>query len=197
MERESFVINIMDPTDVSAKLADARRILKDKEDQLAAVRDLEREVQQWLGTVEFLETRAPAEPLRAAPITEHVGNGNGDGQPKVHELVVDVVNRANRKIRAKDVHNILVQEGHAYLTPSSVSNALHYAAHRAKPPVIKDALGRGMYAPLSFQELPDPGRPHEDMAPTGPTQAQATDVRAAPWREDWSGARHPATPSTG
>ena len=62
---------------------------------------------------------------------------------------MEVVDRENRKIRAADVGAVLRDEGHD-LSAQSVSNALHCAAHRANR--IKPAQGRGMYAPLSFEE---------------------------------------------
>jgi hypothetical protein len=165
MVAEPFIIDLNDPADLVVKLGEARAIVEVKEQELARFHDLEREVRKWRSVVAFLLSQLPSEPDMAS-----ASNGNGR-RLKPMDLVVDVVNREVRPIRAKEVRRILLDEGHQ-LSSSAVSNALHYAVTGAKK--IVKAEGRGMYAPLGYREpqLPDPPA-------TGPTQAQPVgDARA-------------------
>jgi len=141
MDREQFIVDVMDPDDVRAKLEDARNRLRDREAELAALRDLEQLVNKWRLIVKNLESLLPE-------------TTTTNGQPRsrsapASDLAAEVVNREMRKIRSRDVHATLVDEGHN-LTPNQVSNALFYAANKAQK--IKVALGRGMYAPLAYTE---------------------------------------------
>ena len=175
----SFVIDLRNPKDLVAKYGDAVAILEAKKQELASLRDLERDVAKWQSVVDFLASQIP-DGIEGTPDESHLDipetpNGrNGSSAPRPMDLVVEVVNREIRKIRAKEVRDILASEGHD-LTPEQVSNALHYAAHGAKK--IADAPGRGMYAPLAYKEteLPDPTA---TLGATGPAQAQPTDAAA-------------------
>lgn len=149
---ETLLIDFADRADVRAKLPEARRILEAKAETLRVAND---EYQDWAGYVEMLEQRAGARdggvPTPAAPAVR------GDEAAKPAEaptdLVVEVVDRGDRKIRAQDVWAILRDEGHD-LEKVAVSNALFYAARRSKPLRVKQAVGRGYYAPLGFVEPP-------------------------------------------
>jgi hypothetical protein len=155
MEPEKFVVDLKDPEDIGRKLVEAKRILLSEEAKLAELRKIEASVDEWRGTVAFLESRAPANPAPEAPgrsasrpVVARVEQGANNG---IGELVVEVVNREVRVIRSRDVCSILQREGHD-VTPTMVSNALHYAAHRADK--LKAMGGRGMYAPLAYHEAP-------------------------------------------
>jgi hypothetical protein len=178
---ESLAIDFGDLDDVRAKLPDARRILSRKHSASEAAR---KDWQVWDGYVKMLELRAgvsdqpeaSGDAEAAAESVDRASPEPTDGAPDVPvsaskaaplDLVVEVVNRENRKIRAQDVAAILQREGHD-LAKVAVSNALFYAAKRAKPPRLKQADGRGFYAPLSYQEnrfLRDaPSPPAVDLA---------------------------------
>jgi hypothetical protein len=156
---ETLPIDFADRADVRAKLPEARHILEEKAETLRAAND---EYQDWAGYVEMLEQRAGTRdsgvPNTTPPVAKPAAPAVRDDQaPKPAEaptdLVVEVVDRENRKIRAQDVWAILRDEGHE-LAKVAVSNALFYAAKRAKPPRLKQADGRGLYAPLNYQENP-------------------------------------------
>lgn len=189
----SFIIDLASVHDLATKHREAQEILETKKRELQALRDIERQVERWQSVVAFLATQiaeleAAAELGRAAlDQSQNESNAAAPSQPGVGDLVVEVVNRELREIRARQVRETLNAEGHDF-TGEQISNALHYAAHGAKR--IQAARGRGMYAPLAYREpqLPDPAE--------GQSQAQPLDA-AAPGREDWSGPRHPATPMYG
>jgi hypothetical protein len=205
MPADPFTINLNDPADLVVKHGEATKILEVKQQRLAELRDVEREVRKWQSTVDFIASQLPEDALRVdtrkfyggGTVVAHghavksFSQANGNRYvPRPGDLAVEVVNREVRKIRSIEVRDILAQEGHD-LDPQAVSNALHYAAHEAKK--IKVAEGRGMYAPLAYDETEPP-------SPTAPSatapQAQTADAMASR-REDWSGGRHPPTPSTG
>jgi hypothetical protein len=179
MQPKQFIVDLNDPEDVAAKVAEGERILREIDQQLEGLTDLQREAQEWRANVEFLASKVAKDP----PIDLELRNGNGhvlievktngNGQPRPGDLVVEIVNREGRIIRAKEVHELLAQEGHD-LTPEQVSNALHYAAHDARK--ISAAEGRGMYAPRDYRE-PELTSQTAPSA-TGPTQAQPTDAAA-------------------
>ena len=169
-EPDRFVIDLKDPEDLRAKLAEAVRILRAKTDQLERVRKLQAEVVEWQATVAFLRARVPEQehPQSIRPVvgqrSSEAATADANGRPPsartVVDLAVEVVDREVRAIRALAVWKTLMNEGHD-LDRVSVSNALHYAAHKAKR--IKPARGRGMYAPLAYAE-PD--------LPLGPEQVE-------------------------
>lgn len=74
-----------------------------------------------------------------------------DNKAQPVDLVVGVVNEHGSTIRAVEVANILRDRGHD-ISNNTVSNSLHYAAHRAKPQRIVSAEGRGQYAPLAVAD---------------------------------------------
>lgn len=146
VDNESLNIDFADRDDIRAKLPAARRRLENMERVLAAQ---QQEVEDWRLFVQML--------------TRRVGQA-GDGASELEvdivsptvkplDLVVEVVNREMRKIRAKDVGVILRGEGHT-ISNSAVSNSLFYAANRLEPPRLIGAneLGRGYYAPLGYSD---------------------------------------------
>lgn len=146
MERESFIVDLNDLADIRAKLTKAKIILREKQEELDSLRDLEREVADWGANVAFLTSKAQL-PQEAEPNEQRAGSGGivaGLG-----DLAVEVVNREVRKIRSRDVCAILRREGYD-VSPNSVSNALYYAAHTGRK--INTAPGRGFYAPLAYKE---------------------------------------------
>jgi len=175
---ETLNIDFSDRTDVRAKLPQARRI---REAKGAAVHLAQAEWEEWDDYVKTLERRAgvsdrsmmadeaegaaPKQPSR--PADERAQPARTDGAPL--DLVVEVADRELRKIRAQNVWAILTDEGHE-LSKVAVSNALFYAAKRAKPPRLKRAEGRGFYAPLGYVEPPSVDRPPSDA----PNLQQAT-----------------------
>jgi len=182
MQRQPFTVDFNDPADMAAKLADGERILREIEEQLAAYADLQREAQEWRANVAFLATKVPEDRRvdldDAGRVNGHVrveveNNGDGNPQSRPGDLVVEIVNREGRIIRAKEVRDLLAQDGYD-LTPEQVSNALHYAAREAKR--ISFADGRGMYAPKTYRE---PELQGASMAgATGSPQAQPTGAAA-------------------
>lgn len=165
----NFVINLSDPTDLRSKYRQAIAILKVKD----------REAVRWQSVVDFLESQLPPKELPTGDeIATGVAEGEGNGQPEVGdngqtrpivELVVEIVNRRPRVIRAREVREELMRHGYD-LTSDQVSNALHYAAHEARK--IKSMPGRGYYAPFSYKET-EPSDPESDLA-------QARVARVAP-----------------
>ena len=149
-----FNVNLNDPTDIYDKLVEARGILAEYETSLTDLQRIERLVDTWRGNVSFLESRIPEEPRQPT----HVADPQQPGAALlIGDLVVEVVERENRKIRSKDVRAALLADGHSF-TGNQVSNALYYQAITAKPPRIRTASGRGMYAPLDFQDGSFSGR---------------------------------------
>lgn len=157
MTTDSLTVDFTDRANVRAQLPHAREILERKQAAYAAMRE---EVTTWNDLVVLLErlaggdgAPAPADtpdrqPAEDAPPAAAVAPVD---QPL--ELVVEVVNRELRPIRSKDVAKILRNEGHEFENVT-VSNALHYAAVRAKPPRVKRTGGRGFYAPLDYEPQP-------------------------------------------
>ena len=148
-QAEPFVINLSDVDDLRVKLGQARGFLADhikKRDELKPELDrVQSGIQDWSSTVAFLESKVPDETEDAKPEPAVVG----DEAASVVDLAVAVVNRENRKIRARDVWQTLTGEGYQ-LGRVQVSNALHYAAHKTER--IQSAPGRGFYAPLVYRE---------------------------------------------
>lgn len=170
MARNSFIVDLTDLRDIRAKLGEAERIAKKIDDRLVGVDDLQRESREWHANIEFLASKLPAdvpgEPPAEVDFVAQTGAGiaraeatsNRDAEERPRDWVIEVINREVRKLRSIDVHAILVREGYDF-TPDQVRNALHYAARRAKPPLIQSAPGRGMYAPLQYREV-EPSNPH-------------------------------------
>src|SRR4051794_40902979 len=113
MNREPFVIDLNDPDDLRVKLREAREILRSHEERLRELREVERAVVDWTGTVTFLASKVPEDdedapqreqrPIRVASAqVRRVGGNTGVG-----ELAVSVVNRNERPITPKEVTEIL------------------------------------------------------------------------------------------
>lgn len=170
MPHGPFIVDLTDPHDIQAKLADGERILREIEEQLASLDNLQGESREWRANVEFLASKIPDASQESDAVAEtgtstvDVGAKSEGERDRPLGVVVEVVNREIRKIRAIEVHATLEREEHD-LSPDQVRNALHYAAHKAKPPLIQGALGRGFYAPLAYREveLPSPNG-HQDQA---------------------------------
>lgn len=198
IDKKPFVIDLDDPQSLVARHAEAEAILSGKRQELDRLHELVREVKKWESVVAFLASQLPQQPPKPKPAVSTTAPANAataptvstrqvDMQPGPGDLAVEVVNREVRKIRSAEVRDILVREGHD-LTAQAVSNALHYAAKSGK---IKPAPGRGMYAPLAYQEveLPSPNG-------TDSPQAQTPDA-AAPGGEDRRSTPPPATAVVG
>lgn len=148
-ETEPFILNLSDLDDLRVKLKRAR----ETRDERIAKRDrlkpeleaVEAAVDEWAGIVAFIESRVP-ESRETAPAPAPASTQDG---PSTVDLAVEVVNREMRKIRARDVWQTLLHEGHD-LGRVQVSNALHYAAHKARR--IQSPPGRGYYAPNDYAE---------------------------------------------
>ena len=167
MARKPFIVDLTDHRDIRAKLAEGKVILGEIDEQLAGFDDLQREAVEWRANVEFLASKLPADD--DAPQADVVAQSDAGtvlfeakarrGGERALDCVVEVINREVRKIRAIEVHAILKREGHNF-TPDQVRNAMHYAAHKAKPALIQAAPGRGMYAPLAYREVELPTNGH-------------------------------------
>lgn len=113
-------------------------------------------VQEWENKVAALVTLAgnpddPSVDQEAPAVPEAHGEDGQAGSMQV--LVIEVLEREPRKLRSRDVRDLLLAEGHD-VTADSVSNALYYAATQAKK--IRKLNERGWYAPLSYTEAFEP-----------------------------------------
>lgn len=160
-------MDFADRDDIRAKLPMAEQILRDME---RSIREQLAEFDSWKTYVELLRervgARAPPPPIPASvlpratpPSAVETASSQPDstdqgGRPQLQDLVVDALNRVGRPIRAKDLREILLSEGHD-LSPDSVSNALWYAAERLGTVV---RVKRGTYAPRAYL-IPDSARP--------------------------------------
>jgi hypothetical protein len=158
----SLPVDLSDPKDIRAKLPRAERILERLEREVAASQD---RLARWLLLVEGLRsvagattrTSAATEATAAAsaanvgspPATEDETSDTAKaaGRAQMQDLVVGRLNEHGQPIRSRDLHRMLVEEGHPDLTPDSVSNALWYAAERLR---TARKLGHGVYAPLGW-----------------------------------------------
>jgi hypothetical protein len=135
------MVNIADPEDVRAKLAEAEA------QQEAA----ERARNYWSHAAERLRLLAgdatPEVPLSAA-VSMNGPQSIEKGPGHVQDLIIDVIERQIDPVRAKDVTAILHREGHD-ISSDSVSNALWYAAEKSGR-ILR--VGRGLYAPLDYAE---------------------------------------------
>jgi hypothetical protein len=152
MDTDSLRVDLADMDDVRAQLPRACDILKRKRDALALCQS---DYDSFRELVELLAKRA------GVPFDE--GDGDDDASATgtqtpsrgdVLSLVVEVVGRENRPIRARDVQRVLRAEGHE-LVGDSVRDALYYAAKRREPPLIQSLPDRGYYAPLSYRRDQD------------------------------------------
>jgi hypothetical protein len=188
MEREPFVVDLNNPDDMRVKLADAEAKVAEYDKQLKAMQEIQARREHWRETANFLRLRVGTAPDdgRDASVNgaaAHVeaaqspAEASDEEETPVWMLASEVVNREMRKIRSREVCAILQAEGHN-VEPNSVSNALYYATHKAK--TVKPAVGRGMYAPLAFEE-----ETHFDQPPNGQvSQARPEEPYSAPEGED-------------
>jgi hypothetical protein len=169
----SFPVDLTDRADIRAKLPQAREILARRQRDLEAAA---REVRVWERVLANLELLAGEtdpfsvieldpeviDPDMDEPIERDEAEDAGDGTAAAGttDLVVEVVNRADRAIRSKDVRETLSHEGHD-LTNDQVANALYYAATNLKS--IARTGRRGYYAPLLWHANGEP-----DDEPTRP-----------------------------
>jgi hypothetical protein len=153
-DQERFVVNFDDPHDIRTKMRMAQRKADEGEVRLAEMDTLRLKVERWRARERFLATQLPDDPppgpsLHTASDHSASSDSASTNGASAAALAVSVINRENRKIRAKDVHAILVREGHD-LPRAAVANALYYAAKRVH--LIQAAPGRGMYAPREYTE---------------------------------------------
>jgi hypothetical protein len=154
METDSLRVDLSDPEDVRRALPLAEAIVKRKE---AVLDEAQNAFNLWLRHFNYLKSVAGEQQEGAGsqqtpePDTSPNGSASGKADRSPSELVIEVVNREVRRIRAREVHAILASEGHD-LDKAAVSNALYYAASVRGGERIKQ-VGRGWYAPLA---LPPP-----------------------------------------
>jgi len=146
------MVDLMDPEDVRRKLPDAKLIL----------RGLREEVAEWDHRVKIMEAFAGPSPIVPPPPRDHAREA---ALPKsieeVVELVVEVVNADQRKIRSKSVENTLAEQGNP-IDGRDVDRALELAAERG---LIQPPTGRGWYAPLGYRTTDYEQAPDEFPAP--------------------------------
>lgn len=144
MEPISLKVDIADAQDVRAKLAEAEAWLAEheqKRDQLVRLVTRLQAISDDASTPEHPRA-LPAPSIRRQEEQRRPSPG------RIQELVVEVVNRQMRHVRAKDVTNVLRQEGHDVGT-DTVSNALWYAAEKAD---LIQRVERGSYAPKGYKK---------------------------------------------
>jgi len=163
MSPKGLAVDFADPEDMQAKLPRAWDCRDVAEATFAAAK---KDMEFWTDVIRVLSERVGANPsVDPRPGSDREVSSE---QPPDHEgrrpevvpppeaaspleLVVEVMNREARKLRSKDVTQILQREGHDVST-DQVSNALYYAAVTAKPPRIWRPPGRGFYAPFDYKE---------------------------------------------
>jgi hypothetical protein len=140
--QDSFNIDLANPASISEKLPEAEAILEKVQEQFSQKRE---ELVHWQNLVTWLQALE-----RAASGGDAVATtAQGQHLTQLQALVVGVVNREVRKIRAKDVTDTLRSEGHD-ISGDTVSNTLWYVAEKITPKPIQRA-GRGFYAPLAYK----------------------------------------------
>lgn len=137
----SLMVDLGNPSSISEKLPEAEETLRRVEEELQAK---QAEVSHWQRLVAII-----------AALTNEGGDQVAISDPRLHltelqSLVVGVVNRDMRKIRARDVTQVLNAEG-IEVSSDSVSNCLWYVAERVEPSPIR-RIGRGFYAPAAYKE---------------------------------------------
>jgi hypothetical protein len=161
----SLQVDLADRKDISAKLPEAERVLALMEQELE---EKQRDIDSWRDLVGVLrgivgkEAHGNAHVPQSAPPSAPAPALPQSYSP-MQDLVVGIVERENREIKAKEVAQILRSEGHE-LASDSISSALWQASKDDKR--IR-RLGRGLYAPLIREDTPD-------QAPTQATQYRNT-----------------------
>jgi hypothetical protein len=143
----SLPVDLANRDDILAKLPEAEKILSLME------RDLEeqqRERDRWRDLVDVLRSIAGTPNGDAHDPRPPATGNNPPSYSPMQDLVVGVVDREVRPIRAKEVAALLHAEGHD-VSGDSVSNALWQASKENKR---IQRLGRGVYAPLAYKEDP-------------------------------------------
>jgi hypothetical protein len=167
----SLTVDLADPASIRAKLPEAEKTLKDLEQELE---EQMLQIERWRGLVEVLHSLVPAEAEPPAQLQPPQADEPGSTHlSPMQALVIEVVNREVRKIRAKTVTRTLQSEGHD-VTGDAVANALWYSAEKLEPKPIQRA-GHGMYAPLSFseqEEQPAPARAYPKSSESKLTLAE-------------------------
>jgi hypothetical protein len=158
---ESLIVDLTNPEDARAKLPRARQILDRKEARLRErTADVEsfRRVVETLGLIAGVAGPPLDDPNDGGAETPPEGStpANGSVSPQPLDLVVSVIDRVQRPIRSRDVADMLRHDGHV-IANDVVSNALYYAAERAKPPRIRKLRERGVYGPLP-EPVTEPAR---------------------------------------
>lgn len=139
-EPETFVVDLMDPADIRAKLPVARDILATKRRDTAA----------WEQRVKLMESFTGSD---AGRLRGSADAGKGTAPPitsisDVVEWVVRVVDSAPRKIRPRVVYDELIARGLA-VTFTDVQRAMELAAQQG---LIQPPSARGWYAPLGYKD---------------------------------------------
>ena len=141
---DSFTVDLADPSSLPERLAAAEQELERLE---GALREQFGEVVRWRQLVEAMRQLAAAgtqgDARGVSPTSQHL--------TEMQARVAAVVNREVRKIRARDVTDILHREG-VPLSNESVSNCLWHLAEKVEPSPIQ-RVGRGFYAPHAYKEV--------------------------------------------
>jgi hypothetical protein len=143
---KSLTVDLADPSSILAKLPEAEETLAQMQLELE---ERQSEIIRWRDLVALMQALA-AEPHKAGSL---VAAEPAHQLTDLQALVVGVVNREVRKIRAKEVTEVLRAEGYA-ISGDSVSNTLWHVAEKLSPKPIQ-RIGRGFYAPLAYKE-PEP-----------------------------------------
>ncbi len=140
---KSLNVDLADPSSILARLPEAEETLAQMQLELE---ERQSEFARWRDLVALMQALV-ANPHEAGTLTA--------AQPAhqltdLQALVVGVVNREVRKIRAKEVTEVLQAEGYS-ISGDSVSNTLWHVAEKLSPKPIQ-RIGRGFYAPLAYKE---------------------------------------------
>jgi len=150
----SLKVDLANPEIIEEKLPEAEAALARLQEEFAQKKD---ELAHWHNLVVWMQAMVRAASGEPAVVPSSQPNQH---LTELQAMVVEVVNREMRKIRAKDVTAILQSEGHR-IPGDTVSNTLWYVAEKVSPPPIRRA-GRGFYAPLAYEN--DEATPGEAVA---------------------------------
>ncbi len=155
MDYGTLMVNVADPDDVRGKLGEARLKLSEIDAERLYWTDLVRRLEVLAGD-EQPSGLAPSQNGRAVIPSAAPVEGRGERAPSsdkpapghMQELVVGIIQREGKELRAKEVTKILQGEGHD-VNGDKVRNALWYAAERSG---VIERLGRGTYATHAYVE---------------------------------------------
>lgn len=139
---KSLQVDLANPENIIEKLTEAEAVLEKIRREFEEKRD---ELAHWHRLVAWMQALARADAAGQAVVP----SPSGQHLTELQALVVEVVNRETRRIRARDVTDILQAEGHD-ISGDTVSNTLWYVAEKVDPKPIQRA-GRGFYAPLTYK----------------------------------------------